>query len=538
MESRLKRKFFIVITILMMLCSLPKVVKAAPKVFNVATGAQFLQAIDDINNGTESDYVISLEANIDILTTSYIELTRANTTIIGNGYEITNIYGFWVYPNDPNVSKPTLTLGQQDGNDILKINGSYNGTSGLDTMFWLSGGSVLNMHQGVEIYNRNIPLFDNAGLIFYIALDSTFNMYGGSIKNCFIAKTTNTGCAMIFVNNATFNMSGGQISNNTVQDSPVDDNDFAIYSAALYSKNSDINITGGSIINNKIILNSTDSFGNGAALNLYKSTANISNANISGNEIIGKIERCEGGAIFAFDSTIVIDNSTITNNKVSSQYFSLGGGISVDYTDLTITNSLVAFNTATDRASDISFLGFDPGSKLYLPDIDSMNAKQTTPYMNLIIGWYEDNSDNRWSLTNPTTEFTTLQNDVLIGEYYLVAAYEKAKLITYNSNGGQGADYYQNLGANILALDNAVVGFTRTNYEFTGWNTAADGSGTAYAAGASLPPTDLGFILYAQWKAKPVTPDTGDVFNPNIFMSLMILSGIGLVVLNKRYKKQ
>ena len=41
--------------------------------------------------------------------------------------------------------------------------------------------------------------------------------------------------------------------------------------------------------------------------------------------------------------------------------------------------------------------------------------------------------------------------------------------------------------------------FTRTGYRFTGWNTAADGSGTAYDDKARFtPPEDI--TLYAQWE--------------------------------------
>lgn len=43
---------------------------------------------------------------------------------------------------------------------------------------------------------------------------------------------------------------------------------------------------------------------------------------------------------------------------------------------------------------------------------------------------------------------------------------------------------------------------SRTGYEFTGWNTASDGSGTAYAAGDTVRLTASGNDLYAQWKAK------------------------------------
>ena len=42
---------------------------------------------------------------------------------------------------------------------------------------------------------------------------------------------------------------------------------------------------------------------------------------------------------------------------------------------------------------------------------------------------------------------------------------------------------------------------SRTGYEFTGWNTASGGTGTAYAAGATARLTAGGNDLYAQWKA-------------------------------------
>ncbi len=50
--------------------------------------------------------------------------------------------------------------------------------------------------------------------------------------------------------------------------------------------------------------------------------------------------------------------------------------------------------------------------------------------------------------------------------------------------------------------------FVRTGYSFTGWNTAADGSGTAYAAGATYP-FSANAVLYAQWSA-PVFSVTFD----------------------------
>ena len=47
--------------------------------------------------------------------------------------------------------------------------------------------------------------------------------------------------------------------------------------------------------------------------------------------------------------------------------------------------------------------------------------------------------------------------------------------------------------------------FTRTGYTFTGWNTAANGSGTAYAAGATFTMGAANVTLYAQWTINSYT---------------------------------
>jgi len=45
----------------------------------------------------------------------------------------------------------------------------------------------------------------------------------------------------------------------------------------------------------------------------------------------------------------------------------------------------------------------------------------------------------------------------------------------------------------------ATNGFAVPGYAFTGWNTAADGSGTAFSAGATVPVEFADVTLYAQW---------------------------------------
>ena len=86
--------------------------------------------------------------------------------------------------------------------------------------------------------------------------------------------------------------------------------------------------------------------------------------------------------------------------------------------------------------------------------------------------------------------------------------------VSFAPNGGSGS-----VAALNLSYDAAGVlpsgGFTRTGYTFAGWNTKANGTGTAYAAGASVMNLSSAargrLTLYAQW-----TPNRCTLrFDPN-----------------------
>ena len=72
--------------------------------------------------------------------------------------------------------------------------------------------------------------------------------------------------------------------------------------------------------------------------------------------------------------------------------------------------------------------------------------------------------------------------------------------VTFNINNGTGtAPAQQNAqsGTAIILPDNA--GFLRTGFNFTGWNTAANGTGTNFSAGDFFTPT-RNTTLFAQWE--------------------------------------
>lgn len=80
--------------------------------------------------------------------------------------------------------------------------------------------------------------------------------------------------------------------------------------------------------------------------------------------------------------------------------------------------------------------------------------------------------------------------------------------IEYVGNGATGGKYLYGTAKpgvkSTTATDNQ---FTRTGYTFTGWNTKADGTGTAYQAGATIayPAEGKTLTLYAQWKVSSHT---------------------------------
>ena len=69
-------------------------------------------------------------------------------------------------------------------------------------------------------------------------------------------------------------------------------------------------------------------------------------------------------------------------------------------------------------------------------------------------------------------------------------------IVTFDANDGTGTTSTQTF--NEFGGTLSPNAFTRTNYRFTGWNTAADGSGISYANSATY--TGPSTTLYAQWE--------------------------------------
>lgn len=86
------------------------------------------------------------------------------------------------------------------------------------------------------------------------------------------------------------------------------------------------------------------------------------------------------------------------------------------------------------------------------------------------------------------------------GDY---GAYLPLRAFAYDTNGGSGTTpdpIEQLVGTSTTITVAGSSGILREHYAFAGWNTHADGSGTAYTPGSSVPFTfNENITLYAQW---------------------------------------
>ena len=166
-------------------------------------------------------------------------------------------------------------------------------------------------------------------------------------------------------------------------------------------------------------------------------------------------------------------------------------------------------------------------------------------------GW-NTQADGKGTAYKAGDSFTLTDKDTVLYAQWSKNAPAQVK-VSYNANGGVGTmeSVTGDVGSKIVIQQN---GFTRSEYTFTGWNTQADGKGTAYKAGDSFTLTDKDTVLYAQWSknsgsagtgtngtAKPTDiPKTGDNSNLTLWFALLIVSGgaiIATAVISSKKKR-
>ena len=216
-------------------------------------------------------------------------------------------------------------------------------------------------------------------------------------------------------------------------------------------------------------------------------------------------------------------------------------GSGTAFTSSTVVEADITVYAQWDLATAPVTVAFDGNGGTVLPvnETRTLNAGEPlganmppdpTWEGHLFTGW---NMEPDGSGTAFTSE-TVLDADTVVYAQWEVLVIAPAPVtVTFDGNGGVvlAGDKARTLDAGGSLGADMPADPTRTRYDFTGWNTAPDGSGTAFTSSTVV---DADVTVYAQWAAQgePAIPPTGDSGTPLPYGLLAIcalVAALGLV---------
>ncbi|MCD7947695.1 MAG: S-layer homology domain-containing protein [Oscillospiraceae bacterium] len=217
---------------------------------------------------------------------------------------------------------------------------------------------------------------------------------------------------------------------------------------------------------------------------------------ISGTNNILKANTAEYGAgLYTYETPVnVTGGAAFDHNSANSD----GGAVYVCIDASFTVSGAGTFTGNCATAGD--------GGAIYTEDTTYQNVKTAANTVftgNTAQALYEPPADTS---TYPDIQFTSVSPTGLVHAHPLnnfdINYTDGAQyyIVTYQANEGTGGPYADHAASNYTVLSASAAGISRSGYTFTGWNTAADGSGTGYAAGAVIQTIDQNLTLYAQWK--------------------------------------
>ncbi len=181
----------------------------------------------------------------------------------------------------------------------------------------------------------------------------------------------------------------------------------------------------------------------------------------------------------SFTSDITIDNVTITQPGFSVTYNGNGSDGGAPPTD----------STLYPTSATVTVLG---------------NSGNLTKTANIFNGWNTAANGSGTSYSPSATFSMGSSNVTLYAQWTSVPTYT----VSFNGNGHDGGSPPSNQtktqGVDLALSPANSNGMSRAGYSFSGWNTAANGSGDAYADEATYT-ANTGVTLYAQWTVSTYT---------------------------------
>ena len=227
-------------------------------------------------------------------------------------------------------------------------------------------------------------------------------------------------------------------------------------------------------------------------------TAAGTGANITTNNVT-VISTCPSGYTLGINSSeedtklyMGGDSSNGTNNNTN--YIDASTGTPANPVVITGSNLNTWGYSATSSTASGTFIGLTNNIATLATSVEPTSSTGITipVYYGVSVG--TDRAAGTYQMANNGTIVYTLTTDLSCTSYQ----------VAFNSNGGTGTMDNQWIAEDDSAplSNNNYTGPSSTSY-FAGWNTAADGTGTAYTDGQSV--TNLTtpgntITLYAQWK--------------------------------------
>ena len=258
-------------------------------------------------------------------------------------------------------------------------------------------------------------------------------------------------------------------------------------------------------------------------LYLYGGNVNIENSTVQ--LIAGSASGNGYGALV--DGDITVNNSEVTAKGAAQgdpdySYGIYAYGLTVDDSTLTAegyeasqssTGIRVASNNLVVNSGEVTAIGGDSGASYGINADNPVTinggevyaAGETYAIKGTLVnsidgsGWTDSAGTEGQAVIEVSTEGQTL-------EYKNVQFPGLTYSVTYRTNGGYGTapvDETEYKYTEEVTVSGAGE-LTNTGYTFAGWNTKADGSGTAYAEGDTFAITE-DITLYAQWTANQYT---------------------------------
>ncbi|MBQ4649512.1 MAG: InlB B-repeat-containing protein [Firmicutes bacterium] len=428
------------------------------------------------------------------------------------------------------VSKSRLNMygGNITGNSVVSSSSQYGG-GGVCFYESVGSGEITDggflMYGGAICGNVSESKYSEGGGIYLH--NSVGRMYGGTISDNTATTDNQASGGGVYLSGSgasgtvsQFFMTGGRISNN-----------MAKLGGGVYLSIGTFEMSGGTISGNTAT--STSSGGGGVYLKSDKSVFNFSGGIIGGTaEADANISSTNGGGVYVLNGTMNMTGGKISGNQTEKG----GGGIYVVGT-LNMSDGEISGNTANssgggvyvDSSSDVISVSGAPivsgnkkgtdNSNIYL----SKNAPLLTVEEPLTEGAYLGMSLYDSSNVGRVAEAETDYSQYFVSDSYpdnrkiyynsaegkIVIAY--VRTVTFNYNDGTDATSSQKLVQNVEEALKSNT-YTRRGYEFIGWNTKADGTGTEYTDG-QLVTLYSNLTLYAQWEAKPHSHHTCGIIN-------------------------